>query len=513
MTISLELIIAAFLLMTFLTALISVRLKIPYTVILVIIGTTATITLTALSLSSTSLQAGAESLITFLRSLYNQLVIGEGGGLFVGLVIPPLIFEAMIQIRVKELRGVVKPALALATIGVIVATVIGGLSLWLILGLTPIVAFLFAALIAPTDVVTVLEVFKRIKVPSKLATLLQTEAALNDAPAIVIFTLILSIASLHTVTFVDAAFSFSFALVIGALIGLGVAFGGEVLSSLIEDRAAETILAVAVVYGSYALATGVGASGLIAVAVAGLYFGNFTMRSAMEPKTKESVLLFWQIAAFLGNTIAFLLIGFQANLISLPESVVFILAAYGAVAIGRAAAVYPIFAFFKKNLGGKASRVWSNIAFLGGVRGAVSIALAATIGVSALISAAEITVINTMVFGVAFISITIQVPLLFRYARKKLGSHELATEKELNRDFEAIQASIKEVNQLKEAGLISQKEVNERIDDLKRELDDLVNKSAASLQTKDIIQERAYALINSLKLSNHNHRNPKENES
>ena len=62
-----------------------------------------------------------------------------------------------------------------------------------------------------------------------------------------------------------------------------VAFLGEILSSLIGDRVAETILVIAVVYGSYALATGIGASGLIAVAVAGLYFGNYTMCSAMEP--------------------------------------------------------------------------------------------------------------------------------------------------------------------------------------------------------------------------------------
>ena len=223
----------------------------------------------------------------------------------------------------------------------------------LCLGLSPIVAFLFAALIAPTDVVTVLEVFRRVKVPSKLATLLETESAFNDAPAIVIFTIILSIASLQTVTLMDAAFSFGFTLAVGAIIGLVVAFAGEVLSSLIEDKVVETILAIAVVYGSYALATGVGASGLIAVAVAGLYYGNFTMKCAMEPATRESVALFWGIAAFIGNTVAFLLIGFQANLLSLPQSIIIILGAYAAVSIGRAATVYPIMWFFRKCLGGK----------------------------------------------------------------------------------------------------------------------------------------------------------------
>jgi NhaP-type Na+/H+ or K+/H+ antiporter len=96
--------------------------------------------------------------------------------------------------------------------------------------------------------------------------------------------------------------SVAFTLGAGALIGLGVAFAGKILSSLVEDRIAETILTIAVVYGSYAFATGIGASGLIAVAVAGLYFGNYTIRTAMEPATREAVQIFWQIAAFIGNS-------------------------------------------------------------------------------------------------------------------------------------------------------------------------------------------------------------------
>ena len=124
-----------------------------------------------------------------LRSLYSQLLVG---GLFVGLVVPPLIFEAMIHLRASDLRVVIKPSLALATVGILIATVVGGLILWKVVGLSPYVSFLFAALIAPTDTVTVLEVFRRVRVPSKLSTLLDTEAAFNDATGIVIFTLILS---------------------------------------------------------------------------------------------------------------------------------------------------------------------------------------------------------------------------------------------------------------------------------------------------------------------------------
>lgn len=483
--------------MVCLTAVISLRLKIPYTVTLVIFGITATIVLSILAFGG-PFQGVAQTLIDQIRSAYNQLIAGENGGVFVGLIVPPLLFEAMIHIRTDDLRVVIKPALALATAGVVIATVAGGLFLWLIVGLSPIVAFLFSALIAPTDVVTVMEVFRRVKVPSRLATLLETESAFNDAPAIVIFTIVLSIASMQKVTPADALFSFAFVMIAGALVGLAVAFAGEILSSLFTDAVVETLLTVVVVFGSYALATGIGASGLVAVSAAGLYYGSYTMRTVMDQKERDAVTIFWQIIAFIANTVAFLLIGFQANLLELTQSILLIVAAYVAVTIGRAATVYPILHLSRKKLGEKTASVWSNIAMLGGVRGAVSIALAATITVSAVVTQNDINVINTMVFGVAFISIMIQVPLLFRYAQKKLSKFDEARENELHKNFEAIEASIIEVNRLKAEGKLSHEEVEERLETLKDELDAMMCESSASLQTKKIVQERAATLFASI---------------
>ena len=239
----------------------------------------------------------------------------------------------------------------------------------------------------------------------------------------------------------QTVFSFGFTLGAGVFIGLVVAFLGEILSSLIEDRVAETILAIAVVYGSYALATGIGASGLIAVAVAGLYFGNYTMRSAMEPASREAVTTFWAIAAFLGNTVAFLIIGFQTNIITLSQSILLIIAAFAAVTVARAATVYPIFAVFNK-FGDKISMVWRNVAMLGGVKGALSIALAATITTSAVISLSDIQTINAMVLGVAFISIMLQVPLLFRYVKKRMPQTNAVSDIVIEEQFELMASHI-----------------------------------------------------------------------
>jgi NhaP-type Na+/H+ or K+/H+ antiporter len=258
-------------------------------------------------------------------------------------------------------------------------------------------------------------------------------------------------------------------------------------------------LTIVVVYGSYALAAGVGASGLIAVAVAGLYFGNNTIRAAMEPATREAVTIFWQIAAFLGNSVAFLLIGFQANIITnFPESILIIAGAFIAVTAARAATVYPIFAVFRK-IGGKTSKVWANIAMLAGVRGALSIALAATITASAVISQTDLHTINTMVFGVAFISIMIQVPLLFRYVRSHLPESEAFTETELDEQFVEISKTIEEVHRLKSAGKLSDQEFSDRLEESRMEIEKLMTKSHVTLETRKIIRARTSLLFPSLK--------------
>ena len=94
---------------------------------------------------------------------FNQFKINPN--LVITFIIPPLIFEAMIKVDYKQFRAIRISALLLATIGVILATLIGGFLLVYIAGLPFLVAFAFAALISPTDAAIVIEIFKRVKVP------------------------------------------------------------------------------------------------------------------------------------------------------------------------------------------------------------------------------------------------------------------------------------------------------------------------------------------------------------
>jgi monovalent cation:H+ antiporter, CPA1 family len=412
---TIELALTGFILVMLVAQMISLKAKVPYTLVLVLIGLGIAVVSTLPLLGANPVSDTVQQAISAMRSIYSGLV---DGGLFVGLVVPPLIFEAMVHIKAPDLRAVIRPAIVLATVGVVIATAVGGLVLWQLTGLSLGISLLFAAIISPTDVVTVLEVFRRAKVPSKLTALMDTEAAFNDATAIVVFSIVLASMSLPSLQLAPAIASFGFATLGGAAIGLAVAFVARWIGRTFDDKTAKVILTIAAVYGSYVFATGLGTSGLIAVAVVGLYFGNVIMNVNITPEAKEAVLNFWQIAAFIGNSVAFLLIGFETNIVEISRYSVFILVAYLAVTVARAASVYPILAIFNQ-VGEKIPIAWSNVAMIGGMRGALSIALAASLSASAVISSSDFNVITSMALGVAFLSIVIQVPLLTQFLRKK----------------------------------------------------------------------------------------------
>ena len=418
---TIELVLTGFVAVMLVSQVLSLKARVPYTLVLVFVGVGITALATLPSLGSNPITDMVQSVINQMGSFYTTLV---EGGLFVGLVVPPLIFEAMIHIKAPDLRAVIRPSVLLATAGVVIATAVGGLALWQLAGLSLTVSFLFAAIIAPTDVVTVLEVFRRTIVPSRLATLMDTEAAFNDATGIVIFTLVLSSIGVSRVSILSSLYLFGLTTLGGAAVGFLIAYAARRVSGSINDRMAQVVLTVSAVYGSYVFASGLGVSGLIAVAVVGLYFGNVIMKPTMGQDTREGVLFFWQVAAFIGNSVAFLLIGFETNLVSLSQSFFLIITAYLAVTLARAASVYPILAVFNQ-IGERIPIVWSNVAMLGGVRGALSIALAASLTASTVVSASAAHTVDTMVLGVVFLSIAIQAPVLSRYIKRKFGNEQL----------------------------------------------------------------------------------------
>jgi CPA1 family monovalent cation:H+ antiporter len=396
---STETIITSFLAIALIAFIVSQKLKQPYTLVLVFTG----IFLAAFSISS----------FTGVNTIYNQLV---AGGLFVGIVLPPLLFESMMDITSSEFRAVARSALSLATFGVFVATALTGFFFWKVVGLPFYPSFLFAALISPTDTATVLEVFKRVRVPRKLATMMETESAFNDATGIALFAFILTSMDASRLSISSALTDFLWIFLGGVFVGLGVAVASRLLLRVLNDPIAESILTLTAVYGSYSVATVLGVSGLVAVSTTGITYG--VIWATDEPRRhRETLRNFWMILAFLANSIAFLAIGLATSLSEIITFILPIMIAYSVVLGARFISVYSILAFVKIDRL-KVPNSWKAVATLGGARGAISIVLASSLPATL----EDVGLIRTVVLGIAFLSIVIQGYLLSRYSKRKFAN-------------------------------------------------------------------------------------------
>jgi len=239
------------------------------------------------------------------------------------------------------------------------------------------------------------------------------------------------------------------------------------------------------VYGSYSLATYLGVSGLIAVVVAGLYFGNLTMQTTMVQKARGTVKSFWQIVAFVANSVAFLFIGLSTDVTQLIAGAFAIGVAFLAVNLARAASVYPILGIFS-TAKSKIPLSWRNTAMLGGMKGALSIVLLASIPSSV----GHRDTITTMVLGVAFISITLQGSLLFRYADSRFPRSQKSLKTEADAKLSATLAELEELKRLKEQGSIPEDEFAFWMGQREKELAQLVEEMKVTNQTAKLLRSR-----------------------
>ncbi len=352
--------------------------------------------------------------------------------LIIDFVIPPLIFEAMMRIDYKDFMRVKISVLLLATAGVVITTIIVGLLLMYIAHLPFQIAFVFAALISPTDAAIVIKTFKILKVPRLLSTILEMESSFNDATGIIIFTLVVgivfgtsaAITGAYTDTPVNPQINIDILHEIGQFlllslggmsIGLIIAVITNKLHTLMNNPFSEISLTITTIFGSAIVANALGLSGLIAVATAGLYFGNVTMKkeSAMSSEVRETVSSFWEIAAFFANSVAFLYLGVTMNVIDVGQNIILIILVFSIVLIGRTLSTYPILTLVNKFTKEKIPLFWQNIIMIGGMRGALSVALVTSLPQSELKNRLEI-----ITFGVVLFSLIIQYVILSKYLKK-----------------------------------------------------------------------------------------------
>lgn len=421
--IQIEALILELLLVVSIVAIIVRRFRIPYTVALVVAGL------------ALSFRAGVQIELT------SELILA--------LLLPPLVFEAAFHINYEQLRRNFLVIALLAIPGVVINMLIVGGILNVGPGVPLTVALVFGSLIAATDPVSVVAIFRRLGAPKQLEVLLEGESLFNDGTAIVIFGLALEIVGADGLNLVASMGDFIRVAAGGLLVGASLGWLFSRLAARVDDYLIETTLTTVLAFGVYLVAEQFHLSGVLAVVAAGLISGNFGERE-MSPTTRIVLVNFWEYLAFLANSAVFLLIGVDVEIGSMLSNWQLILWAIGAVLLSRAITIYSL-TQVEKSIPGR----WRHVLFWGGLRGAIALALALSIPPD---FGPERQTLIEMTYGVVLFSLVVQ-GMSMNSVLKRLGitiqsEEELEYERRHARAM-AARAGLQHLRGLSDDGLIS----------------------------------------------------------
>jgi len=295
--------------------------------------------------------------------------------LIFNVLLPPLVFEAALQLEWKRFRDELPLTLFLAFAGVAIAAALVAAGMHVLVGWSWIGAALFGVLIAATDPVSVIATFRETRCDPRVSMVVESESLLNDGVAAVGFAVLSAIAAGASANAASVVPQFLWTLGGGLAIGLAVSAAILLIVGRTDDPLVEITLTTLAAYGSFLLAEHVHASGIISALAAGLMVGNIGWGVALSNEGKERVLHAWEYFAFLANSLVFILIGMNA--VGLPVAQ---LGRAGGVAIvvvlgGRALSVYPLAALFSRSRW-RLPASYQHTLFWGGLRGALALALA-----------------------------------------------------------------------------------------------------------------------------------------
>jgi CPA1 family monovalent cation:H+ antiporter len=339
-----------------LIAFVAGRLRVSYTVIMVVVG-----------------------LVVSIPPLGGNL-IEVSPELAVTLLLPGLVFEAAYRLDGGELRRSFGGVALLAVPGVLVSAAVVALILHAATSLPLDQAFVVGAIVSATDPVAVVATMRQLRAPSRLVTLIDAESLFNDGTAVLVYAIALlglngeiSLAS-GAVDFVVGVVA---SVAIGGAIGLAMAW----LAGRTEDHLIELTLTFLAAYGTYVVASVVHQSGIIAVVVAAIVIGNYQHQTLFSVRAREAIDTVWEFLAFVLTAVAFLLIGIAISLDLLADAALYIAWGVVAVLVGRAIVIYVLLGGSSRigQVFGLAPQIplsWLHVINWTGLRGAVAMALA-----------------------------------------------------------------------------------------------------------------------------------------
>jgi CPA1 family monovalent cation:H+ antiporter len=295
------------------------------------------------------------------------------------IVLPLLLFYSAMHMNLDDLwenRSVIS---LLSVLGVISSTLLIGGLMHLFMGFEFMPALLFGALITPTDPISVIAILKKVNCPKRLRMILEGESLFNDGTSAVVFLIVLAMILDKTPFNLGSTF-ISFVQITGGGTVIGGVLGYityRILKTLDQPRL-EAALTVVLALGASFLAEMLHCSGIIAAVVAGLIMGNYGRIFSMSEKTRETLDHFWGVLEFIINSLLFLVIGMELQEVGTHDLMQLWKPIVGAIIVlvfSRAVVVYPIVWLRNKMADNNIPHWWAHILCWGGLKGSISIAL------------------------------------------------------------------------------------------------------------------------------------------
>ena len=405
------------------------RLNFPYTVLLAALG--CAIGTIEVAIGET---AGLGIVSDFLLALRSFGGISSEVILFVFL--PALIFESALAIDVRRLADDIAPILLLAVAGLLISTFVIGYTLWAVSGMALVACLLLGAIVSATDPVAVVAIFKDLRAPKRLAILVEGESLFNDATAIVLFTILaVMLTGGAEPSFLSGAWSFLKVFVGGGVVGYALAqVACYVIGQMRNLPLVEITLTISLAYLSFIVAEHyLHVSGVMAVVTAALVVGS-TGRTAISPDAWHLMEKTWEQLGFWANSLIFVFVGIivpnilrDAGLAELGLLAILLIAAFTA----RAAILYCLLpAFNRIGLSERVSAQFTTVMFWGGLRGAVSLALALAVIENPAVTREVQTFVGVLVTGFVlftlFVNATTMKPMMSLLGLDMLSSPDRA---------------------------------------------------------------------------------------
>ena len=323
--------------------------------------------------------------------------------------VPGLVFEATLSLDLAELWRRVLPVSLLATVGVFLTVVLIGAMAHYGLGLDWASGFLLGAIVAPTDPIAVVTLLRQLGAPRGLEAILDGESLFNDGTGVAVFAAVLGTIVTGHPSLLDAGLRFVYVTGGGLVVGIVVGAAAVVLLRRVGEAELEILVTLVLAYGSYLAADVVRASGVVAVVAAGLVVARHGSRTGRLQGTQLHG--FWTLLAFVLNAVLFLVVGVALPGQRLAAVAGLVLGAYLIMLTARAVPVYGLLAVADPGARAIPWR-WRHMTMWGGLRGALSVALALSV---AAIPGVDPKV-SLIAYGMVVLSLVVQGGLLLPVA-------------------------------------------------------------------------------------------------